>query len=69
MLSSLKIFQKTTVKIYQGNQCAIALVKSPIFHQRTKIDLKYHFVRERIEDREFELIYGPTTAMQADVMT
>lgn len=55
---------------FQDNQGAIALAKNPIFHQRTKhIDIKYHFVREQVESKEFELVYVPTTMMQADFMT
>jgi hypothetical protein len=36
ILSSLKIFQKTTVKLYQDNQGAITIAMNPISHQRTK---------------------------------
>ncbi len=58
------------MKIYQDNQGAIALAKNPIFHQRTKhIDIKYHFVREKVESDEFELGYVPTVVMQPDFLT
>jgi hypothetical protein len=70
MLSNLKVYSKSKVVIFQENQGAIAFAKNPIFHQRTKhIDIKYHFVREQVESNEFELVYVPTTMMQADVMT
>lgn len=70
MLSNLKIYPESKVKIYQDNQGAIALAKNPIFHQRTKhIDIKYHFVREKVESGEVELVYVPTAMMQADFMT
>jgi hypothetical protein len=70
MLSNLKIYPESKVKIYQDNQGAIALAKNPIFHQRTKhIDIKYHFVREKVESGEVELVYVPTVMMQADFMT
>ena len=70
MLSSLKIYPNSKVKIYQDNQGAIALAKNPIFHQRTKhIDIKYHFVREKVESGDVELIYVPRVMMQADFMT
>jgi hypothetical protein len=70
MLSNLKVYSKSKVVIFQDNQGAIALAKNPIFHQRTKhIDIKYHFVREQVESKEFELVYVPTTMMQADFMT
>ncbi len=70
MLSKLKVISKSKVVIFQDNQGTIALAENPVFHQRTKhIDIKYHFVCEQVESREYELIYVPTTMMQADVMT
>ena len=39
------------VKIYEDNQGLIALAKNPEFHKRTKhIDIRYNFVREKIDD-------------------
>ena len=49
----------SAVKIYENNQGSIALAKNPAFHKRTKhIDIRYHFVREKIEDGQviFEYI-------------
>jgi len=38
-------------KLYIGNQSSIKLIKNPEFHKRTKhIDIKFHFVREKVED-------------------
>ncbi|CEG49080.1 gag-pol polyprotein [Plasmopara halstedii] len=40
-----------SVRIFEENQGSIALAKNPEFHKRTKhIDIRYHFVREKIED-------------------
>ncbi len=33
------------------------------------IDIKYYFVREQVEPKEFESVYVPTSMMQADFMT
>ena len=39
------------LKVFEDNQGAIALSKNPEFHKRTKhIDIRYHFVRERVDD-------------------
>ncbi|KAG4034616.1 hypothetical protein PC123_g28714 [Phytophthora cactorum] len=44
------------VKIYEDNQGSIALAKNPEFHKRTKhIDIRYHFVREKVEDGQVVL--------------
>jgi hypothetical protein len=38
----------------------IALTKNPVFHQRTNhIDIKYHFVREQVESKQFEFVHVP----------
>jgi len=36
---------------------------NPITHKRTKhIDVRYHFVREKVESKEVELVYIPTAS-------
>uniref|UniRef100_H3G5X1 Copia protein n=1 Tax=Phytophthora ramorum TaxID=164328 RepID=H3G5X1_PHYRM len=58
------------VKIYEDNQGSIALAKNPQFHKRTKhIDIRYHFVSEKVEDGQVVLQYVSTTDMLADIMT
>ena len=38
-------------EIYEDNQGAISMAKNPVGHARTKhIDIRYHFVRERVQD-------------------
>jgi hypothetical protein len=52
------------------SQSAIELAKNPTHHQQTKhIDIKYHFVYEKLTSREIELKYRPTTEMPADMLT
>ena len=56
--------------VYEDNQGAIALAKNPEFHKRTKhIDIRYHFVREKVKDDQVALEYCPTQDMLADIMT
>ena len=44
--------------------------KNPVLHKRTKhIDIKFHFVREKIHDKTIELKYCPTHEMVADIFT
>ena len=56
--------------VYGDNQGAIALVKNPEFHARTKhIDVSAHYIRELVEDRMVKLEYIETERMLADVLT
>uniref|UniRef100_A0AAV1U9F8 CCHC-type domain-containing protein n=1 Tax=Peronospora matthiolae TaxID=2874970 RepID=A0AAV1U9F8_9STRA len=58
------------VKIYEDNQGSIALAKNPEFHKRTKhIDIRYHFVREKVAEGKVVLEYCSTKDMKADLMT
>uniref|UniRef100_A0AAV1TL57 Copia protein n=1 Tax=Peronospora matthiolae TaxID=2874970 RepID=A0AAV1TL57_9STRA len=58
------------IKMYEDNQGSIALAKNPEFHKRTKhIDIRYHFVREKVESGEVVLEYCPTQDMLVDMMT
>ena len=54
----------------EDNQGAIELSKNPRFHNRTKhIDVAYHFIREKVNDKSIDVKYCSTDQMLADVMT
>ena len=56
--------------IYEDNQGCIALAKNTVFHARTKhIDIKFHYLREKVEEGVIELEYEPTGEMIADGLT
>ena len=58
------------IKVHCDNQSAIHLVKNQIYHARTKhIDVRYHFVREILEEGEIQIQKIPTTKNPADMMT
>ena len=58
------------ITIHADNQGTIAMSKNPILHKRTKhIDIKFHFAREKIQDKTMELKYCPTHEMVADIVT
>jgi len=63
-------FESLPIPINCDNQGAIALAKDNKFHARTKhIDLRYHFIREAVEDAKIELNYIPTNDNAADIFT
>lgn len=58
------------VVINEDNQGAIAMAKNPVGHARTKhIDIRYHFVREGVQDGAIILKYVATDEMIADILT
>lgn len=56
--------------LYIDNQSAIRLIKNPEFHKRTKhIDIRHHFIREKVEQGDIEVKYVPTNYQRADILT
>ena len=54
----------------EDNQGTIAMAKNPVSHVRTKdIDIRYHYVREAVQDGVINLHYCPTEEMIADILT
>ena len=48
----------------------IALAKDNKFHSRTKhIDLRYHFIREAVEEGKIKMEYVPTTENVVHIFT
>jgi len=61
---------RQTVLMLGDNQGALALVKNPQLHERSKhIDICYHFVRDLAEKEKLKVEYIPTGDMVADGMT
>jgi len=56
--------------IYADNLGCIALVNNLVSYSQAKhIDIKYHFIREKIECQEIKLDYMSTKNMLADIFT
>ena len=56
--------------IFEDNQGAISMAKNPVFHKRTKhVQIRYHFVREAVEQGTITLEYCQTDDMLADSFT
>lgn len=52
------------------NQGAVALAKNQITSDRSKhIDLKYHFLREKVEEEKLQLRYVESSSNSADLFT
>ena len=69
LLSDLGMDTTPTV-IHEDNQGAIAIAKNPVDHSRTKhIDIRYHYIRECVQNGQIQLKYCPTDEMKADILT
>ena len=70
LLGEMGISCGSPTVIQEDNQSCIKMCENPVMHKRTKhIDVKYHFIRERVEDATIELQYCPTELMSADLLT
>ncbi|KAG9458815.1 hypothetical protein H6P81_003323 [Aristolochia fimbriata] len=69
LLKDLGVGQKQ-LKVYSDSQSATHLAKNQVFHARTKhIDVRFHFVREILEEEEILLQNIHTAENPADMLT
>lgn len=63
-------FKQETATVWCDSQSAICLSKNNTFHERTKhVAVKYHFIRDVIEDGEVEVNKIHTSRNPADILT
>ena len=56
--------------MYNDNQGAVKLSKNSGYHPKTKhIRLRYHFVRQLVDEGTVRVLYMPTEEMLADILT
>jgi hypothetical protein len=61
---------ESCISLHCDSQSAIYLTKDQMFHKRTKhIDIKYHFVRDVIEEGKLKVCKISTHDNPADMMT
>ena len=66
----MQVVIKELVVIFCDNTSAINISKNPVMHSKTKnIIIKYHFVRELVQDKEIILKYVHTKEQIADIFT
>ena len=70
LLGELTGREAKTVTLFLDNNSAIALMKNPVFHGRSKhIDIKYHFIRECVERGQILVKRVSTHDQRADALT
>ena len=66
----MKVEIKKPIVMFCDNTSAINISKNLVMHSKTKhIAIKYHFVRELLQDKEIRLEYVHTNEQIADIFT
>jgi len=70
LLCELKISLQAAPVVWCDNISTLALASNPIFHAQSKhIEVDYHFVYEKMANRDIILQHVPTSLQPADVFT
>ncbi|KAK9074991.1 hypothetical protein SSX86_003310 [Deinandra increscens subsp. villosa] len=70
LISEISGLEPQCVKLKVDNEGAIALMKNPVFHGRSKhIDTKYHFIRECVERNLIFVEHVDGKLQKADMLT
>jgi hypothetical protein len=68
LLKELRIYLATPLVLWCDNVSTLALASNPVFHARTKhIEVDYHFVREKVLNRDILLQFISTHDQVADL--
>ena len=63
-------YKLVPLPICSYNQGSIFIISNPITERRSKhIDIRYHYVRELVEDKKVEVFYVSTDDNPADLFT
>jgi hypothetical protein len=69
-LGLTRVLRTGKIKLWQDNRGAMKLATNPVFHRRTKhIAVRYHYIREVLQDGLMELDWVDTRNMLADCLT
>lgn len=70
ILEGFKEDMSELVTVHCDNTSAINILKNHMLHARTKnIELKYHFLRERVQKKKVRMEYVSSKEQLADIFT
>lgn len=69
-MEKIEVKEKTATMIICDNNSTIQLSKNPMFHGKSKhIDVKFHFLRDLVNNRVINLSHCAFENQTADIMT
>ena len=64
------VLEEMPLRVHNDNQSAIAICKNDVLHDRVRhIDIKHHFIRDLIENKNLTIDWIPTADQVADIFT
>ena len=70
LLLTMGVSIRLPITILEDNQACIQIADNPVSQRRTRhIDVRFHFIRDYVEDGTVKLKYCITKDMLADIMT
>ncbi|XP_035834331.1 secreted RxLR effector protein 161-like [Helianthus annuus] len=70
LLSEITGWKEEKITLRVDNVSAIALMRNPVFHGRSKhIDTRYHFIRECVENEDITVEHISGELQRADILT
>ena len=60
---------RSLLKLGKTTRAVLRLQQTLLCTRGQNIDTKFHFIREKLEDKQIELKYTPTDVMAADLLT
>ena len=69
-LTYIQVEYYDPIPIYCDNTSAISITKNPVMHSNMKhIPIKYHFLREKVAEKNIRVEYVSTKEQVADIFT
>ncbi|GJV88680.1 hypothetical protein Tco_1532618 [Tanacetum coccineum] len=69
-ITANRFFQLNKIPLYHDNKSAIALYRNNVQHSRSKhIDVRYHFIKEQVENVIVEFDFVWTKYQLTDIFT
>ena len=70
IIEELGIKIRTPILVHEDNQTCIKIAENPMSQKRTRhMDIRYHFIRDFVQDKTIKLVYCQTDFQQADILT